>query len=259
MLTIGEVAQLAGVTARAVRHYHQRGLLAEPPRDRSGYRRYTADDVVALIRIRTLSDAGVPLARVSELLAAGPADFAVAVAELDRALGDEVRELQGKRARVRALVASESVALPEEVVAYLDRLREAGMSERMIQLERDGWIMLAAHAPEHVPEWIAAKDKHLDTPGAMDFYRRFGDASDWDRDDPRLVELADDLAQVFSEASEGEREEWFDRGGEVVGPRLAHLLDEQALDAAPGWRHLNELMAERGWSGWTAVVKTDDG
>jgi hypothetical protein len=39
MLTIGQLAAYTGVTVRAIRHYHQRGLLAEPGRDASGYRR----------------------------------------------------------------------------------------------------------------------------------------------------------------------------------------------------------------------------
>jgi DNA-binding transcriptional MerR regulator len=68
VLTIGQVAAYAGVTVRAVRHYHQRGLLAEPARGSSGYRRYDAEAVVDLIRIKTLSHAGVPLARIQELL-----------------------------------------------------------------------------------------------------------------------------------------------------------------------------------------------
>jgi DNA-binding transcriptional MerR regulator len=36
VLTIGDLARLAGTT---VRHYHAIGLLDEPPRDESGYRR----------------------------------------------------------------------------------------------------------------------------------------------------------------------------------------------------------------------------
>ena len=76
MLTISQLAAYAGVTVRAVRHYHQIGLLPEPARDRSGYRTYGAADVVRLIRIRTLAEAGVPLARVQELLDATPEEFA---------------------------------------------------------------------------------------------------------------------------------------------------------------------------------------
>ncbi|EMD30237.1 MerR family transcriptional regulator [Amycolatopsis azurea] len=70
----------AGVTVRTVRHYHHVGLLAEPGRDASGYRRYSAQAAVDLIRIRTLADAGVPLARVDTLLHARPAEFAAAIA-----------------------------------------------------------------------------------------------------------------------------------------------------------------------------------
>ena len=59
MLTISQLATYAGVTVRAVRHYHQIGLLPEPERDTSGYRRYGAKAVVSLIKIRTLASAGV--------------------------------------------------------------------------------------------------------------------------------------------------------------------------------------------------------
>ena len=76
MLTISQLASYAGVTVRTVRHYHQIGLLAEPERDHSGYRSYDAAAVVRLTRIRVLADAGVPLARVQELLVAGPEEFA---------------------------------------------------------------------------------------------------------------------------------------------------------------------------------------
>ncbi len=50
MLTIGQLAAYAGVTVRAVRFYHQKGLLPEPERDDSGYRRYDAAAVVELIQ-----------------------------------------------------------------------------------------------------------------------------------------------------------------------------------------------------------------
>ena len=41
MVTIGQLASYAGVTIRAVRHYHQVGLLPEPDRNASGYRTTT--------------------------------------------------------------------------------------------------------------------------------------------------------------------------------------------------------------------------
>ena len=50
LLTISQLASYAGVTVRAVRHYHARGLLPEPKRDSSGYRRYQAQAAIDLIR-----------------------------------------------------------------------------------------------------------------------------------------------------------------------------------------------------------------
>src|ERR671926_188624 len=130
MLTIGHLASYAGVTIRAVRHYHQIGLLPEPERDQSGYRTYNAAAVVRLIRIRTLADAGVPLARVQGLLDAGTEEFADGVQEIDRKLRAEIRRLQDTRKRLARLAGGEHLALPQSVVDYLDRLRGLGVEER---------------------------------------------------------------------------------------------------------------------------------
>src|SRR3954453_4642710 len=118
MLTISQLAAYAGVTVRAVRHYHHIGLLPEPGRDRSGYRVYDAAAVARLIRIRTLADAGVPLARVQELLDAGREEFARDVQEIDKKLRAEIRRLQGTRERLARLAAGDHLALPASVVGY---------------------------------------------------------------------------------------------------------------------------------------------
>ena len=164
MLTISQLAAYAGVTVRAVRHYHQIGLLPEPERDHSGYRTYDAAAVVRLIRIRTLADAGVPLARVQELLDASPEEFADGVQEIDKDLRAEIRRLQGTRKRLARLAAGEHLALPQSVVDYLDRLRGLGVEERYIELERDAWIMVAAQVPHLIDAVIAKKHEDLDDP-----------------------------------------------------------------------------------------------
>ena len=53
MLRIGELAQAAGTTTRAVRHYHALGLLPEPERRPNGYREYDARALVRLVRGRS--------------------------------------------------------------------------------------------------------------------------------------------------------------------------------------------------------------
>src|SRR3954469_25067282 len=105
VLTIKQLADYVGVTVRAVRHYHARGLLPEPERDGSGYRRYGAQAVADLARIRTLAEAGVPLSRVHDLLQASPDEFARAVEEIDSDLRAEIDRLQRSRERVARLVS----------------------------------------------------------------------------------------------------------------------------------------------------------
>ena len=112
MLTIGQLAAHVGVTVRAIRHYHQRGLLSEPVRDRSGYRRYDAQAVVNLMRIKTLADAGIPLNRVGQLLDSDPAEFASAVAKVNQSLQDRIRDLKRLRRQLAGLMSGERLVLP---------------------------------------------------------------------------------------------------------------------------------------------------
>src|ERR1700680_879792 len=115
MITIGQLAAYAGVTIKAVRHYHQRGLLEEPQRDSSGYRRYSAQHAIDLIKIKTLAEAGVPLARVKELLAASPDRVAAAIAEVDRTLQERTRELRRTRGRIAGLGAGDGLFVSADV------------------------------------------------------------------------------------------------------------------------------------------------
>ncbi len=253
MLTIGELAAYAGVTVRAVRHYHAKGLLPEPERDHSGYRRYDAGAVVELLRIRTLAEAGVPLARVRDMLQAGGEEFAAAVADIDRRLEAEIRERQRHRERIARLASGDGLALPVEVVGFLDRLRALGVDERILRAERDGWIPLAARSPERVAEWIARKREQLTDPEFIDFYLTLGEALDRGDDDPRLVALADRVAAYLTRLAEERGEEYVGDAG--VEPALAELMDTLAFDTVPSARRLIELLNQRGWAGWTRLER----
>ncbi|MCH8627514.1 MerR family transcriptional regulator [Arsenicicoccus piscis] len=144
MLTISQLAAYAGVTVRAVRHYHRVGLLAEPERDHSGYRVYGAGDVVRLIRIRTLAEAGVPLARVRELLDADPETFATALDEIDRRLRVQIRALQQHRRQIRLLESSETLvdAFAEDAHPVVGRLRD-----RLAERGWSGWTRVKKRSP----------------------------------------------------------------------------------------------------------------
>jgi len=253
MLTIGQLAAHAGVTVRAVRHYHAKGLLPEPVRDASGYRRYDAKAVVELIKIRTLAEAGVPLARVEELLHADGAQFASAVAEIDERLRAEIRERNRHRERIARLAAGDSLALPPEAVAYLDRLRELGLPERLVEAERDAWILVAAHSPENIVKWIGLKREQLENPEVVELYWRLYDMVDWQIDDPRLPELADWLAAHLTAA----QDDWeqYDTD-DALAAGSVDLLDSIFVEAVPAATRLMQLLEERGWSGWTQLEPT---
>jgi DNA-binding transcriptional MerR regulator len=253
MLTISQLATYAGVTVRTVRHYHAKGLLPEPGRDESGYRRYDAAAVVELIRIRTLADAGVPLSRAQELLAADEEEFAAAIEDIDRRLRGEIRERQRHRERVAELAAGDRLALPPEAVEYLDRLRELDVPERAIEMERDAWILVAAQIPDQMPALMALKRAQIEEPAVTAMYLDLVAAADWDADDPRLPAVADRLVELFEEDAEHWTEE--QEADFALDDDLVVLLDEVFVNAVPVARTLLCLLEERGWTGWTKLER----
>jgi DNA-binding transcriptional MerR regulator len=58
---IGDAAAFVGTTPRAIRHYEQLGLLPAPERGGDGRRRYGYDDMIRLLWIRKMADAGISL------------------------------------------------------------------------------------------------------------------------------------------------------------------------------------------------------
>lgn len=250
MLTIGQLASYAGVSIRAVRHYHQIGLLREPERDASGYRTYDAAAVVRLIRIRTLAAAGVPLVRVRELLEADPQTFAAATTEIDRQLRARIRALQEHRRRIAQLGNPDSLALPHEVVDYLDRLHATGAPEAITDTERDAWILMAARWPETIPAEMADKVAQLADPKIVRVYQLLGRIAENGQDDELLRETANLMCELFEQAAaSGEQ----DRPDQDTPDATFIALIDSFVDAAhPAIARLRELIAERGWSGRTA-------
>ena len=250
MLTIGQLASYVGVTVRAVRHYHAKGLLPDPQRDHCGYRRYDALAVVDLIKIRTLAEAGVPLGRVRELLAAGDEEFAAAIADIDRRLRAEITQRQRHRQRIAQLAAGDNLALPPQAVAYLDRMRELGLPSRFIDGERDAWILVAAQLPEQMPLYMTLKQQQLNDPPSLELYRELAEAIDWEPDDPRLRPMCDRLVALLDADAES-------GGNSDAGlpDELVQLLDSMFIDLMPIAPRLMELLEERGWRGLTQLER----
>jgi MerR family copper efflux transcriptional regulator len=68
ILSIGEVAQRAGIGVETVRFYEREGLLEEPPRRASGYRQYSEQVVTRLHFIKRAKLLGFSLKEITEML-----------------------------------------------------------------------------------------------------------------------------------------------------------------------------------------------
>ena len=254
MLTIGQLASYAGVTIRAVRHYHQVGLMPEPERDVSGYRTYDADAVVRLIRIRTLAEAGVPLARVQELLDADVGTFSEATAEIDRELRAQIRELQEHRRRIAQLASGDSLAVPEVVADYLEMVRAIGAPDELIDAERDAWILVAARYPDQIHAFMDDKVRQLEDPRNVRFYQLISKmlSGDEEENEHLAQEIVDLLVEVFEEAAANGQLEQQDLN--MDDSTFVQLLDSMA-EEHPMVVRLQQFLAERGWTGWTKVER----
>lgn len=237
VITIGQLARYAGVSTKTVRVYHDKGLLPEPDRDASGYRRYGAQDAIDLIKIRTLAEAGVPLARIRQLRAASDEDFQQALREVDDELTTRIRDLRAAQGRLRRLAAGQATALPAEVSAHLERLADWGFTPRWVDFQRDLWILVFAAHPEQAITLFQDQSETLTDPALRSLFLDYDRAYDLDADDPRI----DDLARRIVEATR-------QRYATAEPPSLDATSDIPALiqqtvnASAPAWRRLDALM-----------------
>ncbi|NJQ02007.1 MerR family transcriptional regulator [Streptomyces zingiberis] len=100
-----EMAELAGTSLRAVRHYHEIGLLEEPERRSNGYKQYGVGHLVRLLRIKRLTALGFSLSQIADMddgpdSAQDPRDLRA----LDAELAATIERLQHARAEVGALM-----------------------------------------------------------------------------------------------------------------------------------------------------------
>ncbi|MFC9112177.1 MULTISPECIES: MerR family transcriptional regulator [Streptomyces] len=204
-MRIGELAAAVGVTTRAVRHYHHLGLLPEPERLGNGYRDYTLRHAVVLARIRRLTELGLGLAEVRDVLAdeAGK-DLAEVLAELDEDLARQEAAIRERRARLRALRESEGGTAAEGPVspelAALFR-STAGLSDSpMAAKDREILALIETSAPpEERKRLMGLMSGAVGTPGGREraaaVYRLLDELADVGPDDPRVEEAARALAE----------------------------------------------------------------
>ncbi|MFF3287311.1 MerR family transcriptional regulator [Streptomyces sp. NPDC003023] len=216
-MRIGEIAALVGVTPRAVRHYHHLRLLPEPVRRANGYREYSLRDAVLLARIRRLTELGLGLDEVRDVLAdeAGR-DLVEVLEELDQDLARQEALVHTRRARLADLLVqarsgeltAEGPVSPRLAELFADMARASaglpGPEPAMAARDREMLALLDTVAPGPEQEKLmGAMRRMTEAPGAMErayaLYAELDALADADPADPRVEEAARTLAALLPE------------------------------------------------------------
>ncbi|MEW1581389.1 MerR family transcriptional regulator [Streptomyces microflavus] len=195
-MRIGEIAALVGVTSRAVRHYHHIGLLPEPARRANGYRAYTVRDAVLLARIRRLTEIGLSLDEVRDVLADDAGRELVEVlGELDADLARQEREIRERRRVLAALLEAPLTSegpLSPGLAALLEGAPVTGSPAAA--KDREHLVLLDAAGGGAGAKVYAALRPLAEDPGVLELYGRLDELAGAGADDPRIAPLAADLA-----------------------------------------------------------------
>jgi len=214
-MRIGELAATAGVSTRAVRHYHRRGLLPEPPRRANGYREYGLRDVITLARIRRLTALGLSLDEVANAVTDATAgDLHEILLELDDDLARQQRALADRRARLAVLIdrarPHADDAVPPDLLAILDAVAPSPMADRERELlalldqhpDRDRIITILSSTETNTDtethtETGADTDTGADADTTRDPHHQLHELADATPDDPRVPALAAQIAATI--------------------------------------------------------------
>jgi DNA-binding transcriptional MerR regulator len=199
---IGELAAMARVSVRALRHYEALGLLRPPARTEAGYRLYTGAEVERLYRLLALRSLDLPLEEIGRLL-----DDDVRLGDvLARQLGAvESRMAADAELRTRLRRLLDACAVGEPTVAQLtDTMEAMAMSERYYTREQQE--ALARRRDALGPEGMrAAEQAWAELIAEAEAERTAGT----DPQAPRMQEIARrwrDLIEAFTGGDPGTRE-----------------------------------------------------
>lgn len=151
-----EIAELAGLSLRAVRHYHEVGLLAEPERRANGYKQYRVSHLVRLLRIKRLVDLGFSLERIAETVDEGEHP-GHALRTLDAELAATIQRLQRARLELAAMLDRRAPADlppqltpdPEMPLSEADRSLVLVMTRLMDEDQLESYGELLRNLPPH--------------------------------------------------------------------------------------------------------------
>ncbi|MGW0823595.1 MerR family transcriptional regulator [Streptomyces sp. NPDC002845] len=251
-MRIGELAAAVGVTTRAVRHYHHLGLLPEPERRPNGYRDYTLRHAVVLARIRRLTELGLGLAEVRDVLADDEGRELVEVlAELDEDLARQEAAVQERRARLRELMTegltAEEVVSPELAAifgkfadvsdgSHVDHASHVSHTSHVSQSamaakDRELFALFETTAgPEDRKRMLATLESYLAAPGAVEraqeAYALLDALVDAEPDDPRVERAVEVLVELIPQDLVPDAD--FDHDGSFLRAFYADFAPAQA-------------------------------
>lgn len=178
-----ELARLAEVSVRTLRHYHQVGVLPEPYRLSNGYREYDVHDLMRVLRIKRLAALGIPLDQIRDVdgvEASGDQEKSdEMLAQLDAELAAQMKRLQTQRDAI-ALLRSHRAApdVPIELAPFFALGVDVGISPEMAKMDRE-YTALLTHLAGDQAQKVIDLFTRLDTPemraATADFGRRFAD------------------------------------------------------------------------------------
>jgi len=204
-LRIGEAARLVGVTPKTVRHYEKIRLLPEAERSESGYRLYSANDLLRLSRIKKLRSLGLTLRQVRSVLGEGDRELSLGTTlkALRTQLEAEMARLEERRRLIDEALSREG--LGAETSPSFERAMEllgehhSGVSESALEQEKRLWSVLDDFEwPEGYEEeneqmfrYYAEHPEEYRRPVAMG--ERLATLLDVSEEDPEVERVADEM------------------------------------------------------------------
>ncbi|MFI5943056.1 MerR family transcriptional regulator [Streptomyces uncialis] len=255
---IGDAAAFVGSTPRAIRHYHEIGLLPEPARGGDDRRRYEYEDMIRLLWIRKMADAGIALDDIRDAFTGGTdsagadsgEDFAGTLERLEETLAEQEAKLRRQRTAVQRMrtEGSRMGLLSDFVTERLKHLPEGSLRQADLDIllvterifgplgaavQAGRFIALATHpALREYSDRVDAAEEALDDSVAVD--------------DPRVAQVAVErhafesaLHAVIEESGLGEDDDALFDAWDVLHPEDG----EDEADLGSGRREAGSMSA----------------
>jgi DNA-binding transcriptional MerR regulator len=192
-LTVGELAEIAGVTVRTLHFYDQKDLLSPKARSPAGYRLYDRDDLLTLQEILFYRELGIPLGEIQELLLAKDTDRRMRLLSYQKTLGERIKTLLRIQNRLEEALRISPEDLKEvKVMKDLAPLYEGFTKEEVIGIQQEAKELYGGElydiAAKRTQSW-SEKEWEEVKGEAQGIYQRLAESIESAIDSPEIVGL----------------------------------------------------------------------